>query len=96
MTENLKLHKLAELLEINDNIDMVELILTEITNNTVDIVDIDQRGNEYEVFMSDNSAFTGKELNQLYNFFNVSEIGLYGDPAMPNEKVYFHLIVTFP
>lgn len=94
--KNVNLQKLAELLEINDNTDIVSLIIQEITNNTVEIEDIGKTGSGYEIFMSDNSAFTGKELNQLYEFFDIVEIGIYGDQNLPNEKAQFHMIVKFP
>jgi len=93
--QNVNLQKLAELLAINDNTDIVTRIIKEITNNTVEIEDIDERGNEYEIFMSDNSGFTGKELNQLYEFFDIVEIDIYGDPNLPEDNVYFHMIVEF-
>jgi len=93
--QNVNLQKLAELLEINDNADIVTTIIQEISNNTVEIEDIDERGNEYEIFMSDKSGFTGKELNQLYEFFDIVEIGIYGDPNLPEDNVYFHMVVEF-
>ena len=95
MSNNVNLQKLSELLELENNNELVNLIIQNITNKTVTIEDIGNVNNGYEIFMSPSSGFTNKELKQLNQFFNIKEIGIYGDPNIPDEKVYFHMIVQF-
>lgn len=87
--------KLAQLIELENNNELVRLIIENITNKTVTIEDIGNVKNGYEVFLSPSSGFTQKELRELQEFFSIREIGVYGDPDIPNENVYFHLIVSF-
>jgi len=95
MTEKINVNKLVELLKIENNQDLVSLIIEQITNNTVEIEDIGKVHNGYELFMSENSAFTNNELMEIQEIFKIQEIGIYGDSNIPNEKVYFHMIVSF-
>ena len=95
MSNNVNLEKLGELLELENNNDLVRTIIENITNKTVTIDDIGNVKNGYEVFMSPSSGFTNKELEQLNQFFDIVEIGVYGDPYIPDETVYFHMIVEF-
>jgi len=91
----LNLEKMAKLLDIENNTDLVKELIKGITNDTVDIKDIERYGVNYEIFMSDNSGFTNKELKGIQEFFNIEEIGIYGDTCVPDENVYFHMIVSF-
>ena len=95
MSNNVNLEKLSELLELENNNELVQTIIENVTNKTVTIEDIGNVKNGYEVFMSPYSGFTDKELNQLNEFFDIKEIGIYGDPDIPDENVYFHMIVQF-
>ena len=92
---DINLEKLAKLCELENNNELVRLIIENVTNKTVRIEDIGNVKNGYEIFMSPSSGFTDKELNQLNQFFDIMEIGVYGDPEIPDENVYFHMIVQF-
>ena len=92
---DINLEKLAKLCELENNNELVRLFIENVTNKSVRIEDIGNVKNGYEIFMSPSSGFTDKELNQLNQFFDIMEIGVYGDPEIPDENVYFHMIVQF-
>jgi len=75
----------------NDN-DIVTSIIEHLGN--IQVQDVTQLGkNQYEVLMKPH-AFTGKELKDMETFFEIKEIGILGDPEIPEESIYFHMIVN--
>lgn len=81
---------LAKALNLDDDSEMISVIIETIGNVTVE--DIDNRDGEFEVFMKP-TGITGRELEKLQEIFAIREIGVYGDPDIPDENVYLHMIV---
>ena len=81
---------ISKALELESDSDMVKTIVENIAN--ISIEDIANRDGEFEIFAKP-SGITGKELNNLQELFTIKEIGIYGDPKIPDENVYFHMIV---
>jgi len=92
MNKDEKLQILKTVMDIENDNDIVTSIIEHLGN--VQVQDITQMGkNQYEVFMKPHS-FTGKELKDMETFFKIKEIGIYGDPEIPEESIYFHMIVN--
>jgi len=81
---------ISKALEIESDADMIKTIVENIAN--ISIEDIDNRNGEFEIFAKP-SGITGTELRKLQEIFDIREIGVYGDPDIPNENVYLHMIV---
>jgi hypothetical protein len=81
---------ISKALEIENDADMVKTIVENVANITIE--EIANRDGEFEIFAKP-SGITGKELNNLQELFRVREIGIYGDPEIPGENVYLHMIV---
>lgn len=90
MNDKKRLDLLVQALDLDSDSELVTQIIENVGN--IQVQDIDKRGNEFEVFMKP-SGFTGKELENLKQIFELKEIGVYGDPNIPGEKVYFHMII---
>jgi hypothetical protein len=90
MNNQEKLNLIVQALELDNDSELVKQIIQSIGN--VQVQEIDKRGNEFEVFMKP-SGFTGKELENIKEIFELVEIGVYGDPNLSEDTVYFHMIV---
>lgn len=90
MREQQRYNLICKALEITDDSSLIQTIVEDIGN--IEVKDIDQRGKEFEVFM-ETKGFTHKELMNLQILFDIKEIGVYGDVKVPDENVYFHMII---
>ena len=73
-----------------ENHEFIRMVIEKLGNVTVEDVDIIHNG--YEIFMEPNS-FTSEELNDIQTVFEIKEIGIYGDPDLPSDDVYLHMVV---
>jgi hypothetical protein len=90
MNEQERLNLIVQALELDNDSELVRQIIENVGN--VQVQEIDKRDNEFEVFMRP-SGFTNRELENLKQIFELIEIGVYGDPNLPEDTVYFHMIV---
>ena len=90
MNEQERLNLIVQALELDNDSELVRQIIQNVGN--VQVKEIDKRGNEFEVFMHP-SGFTSKELENLKEIFELKEIGVYGDPDLLEDTVYFHMII---
>lgn len=91
MNDTKRLNALIGALDLDSDSELIKTVIQNVGKVTVE--DIGEVKNGYEVFMRPHS-FTGRELENLQEIFEVKEIGIYGDPEIPDEKVYFHMIVS--
>jgi len=92
MNKDEKLQTLKTVMDIENDNDIVTSIIEHLGN--IQVQDVTQLGkNQYEVLMKPH-AFTGKELKDMETFFEIKEIGILGDPEIPEESIYFHMIVN--
>ena len=90
MNDQERLNLIAQALELDNDSKLVRQIIQNVGN--VQVKEIDKRGNEFEVFMHP-SGFTNRQLENLKQIFELREIGVYGDPNLPEDTVYFHMII---
>lgn len=85
-----KIDLLTNALDVESNNDMIKTIVENVGN--IKVEDINETKGQYEIFAKP-SSFTGKELKDLQELFTFREIGIYGDPNLPEDTVYFHMIL---
>jgi hypothetical protein len=81
---------ISKALGLENDGDMAKTIIENVANITIE--EIDNKDGKFEIFAKP-SGITGKELTKLQELFRVREIGIYGDPEIPDENVYLHMIV---